>query len=80
MSAAGNSSELGNMSTISQNISALLEVSLEDHGIPHITAETSGDILINDHNIHDVSLSVCFFAFLNVLSALFYFKELFCNS
>lgn len=46
MSAAGTSSELGNLSTISQNISALLEVSLEDQGIPHITAETSGDILI----------------------------------
>lgn len=59
MSAAGNSSELGNMSTISQNISALLEVSLEDHGIPHITTETSGDILIYDHNVHNVSQSTC---------------------
>lgn len=43
MSAAGNSSEFGNMTTVSQNISALLEVSLEDHGVPHITVETSGE-------------------------------------
>lgn len=52
--AAGTSSELGNMSTIGQHVSALLEVSLEDHGIPHITAETSGDILV-----YCASQSVC---------------------
>lgn len=46
MSAAGTSSEIGNVSTISQNISVLLEVSLEDQGIPLITAETSGDTFI----------------------------------
>lgn len=48
MSAAGNSSEFGNMTTISQNISALLEVSLEDHGVPHITVETSVNVGVGE--------------------------------
>lgn len=44
MSTAGNSNEFGSMSAISQNISALLEVPLEEHGTPRIIAETSGNV------------------------------------
>lgn len=44
MSAAGNSNEFGSMSAISQNMSALLEVPLEEHGTPRIIAETSGKV------------------------------------
>lgn len=44
MSAAGNSNEFGSMSAISQNMSALLEVPLEEHGTPRINVETSGNV------------------------------------
>lgn len=45
MSGAGNSSNaVGSMSPISRNISALLEIPLEELGTPHIVAETSGNI------------------------------------
>lgn len=43
-SGAVNSCSVGNMSPLSQNITALLELPVEDQGIPHITAETSGNI------------------------------------
>ena len=32
------------MSPLSRNITALLELPVEDQGIPHITSETSGNI------------------------------------
>lgn len=45
MSGAGNSSNaVGSVSPLSRNISALLELPLEEQGTPHIIAETSGNI------------------------------------
>lgn len=37
-------SSAGNMTSLTRNISSLLELSLKEQGIPHITAETSGNI------------------------------------
>lgn len=42
--AVNSSNAVGNMSPLSRNISALLELPLEDQGIPHIIPESSGNI------------------------------------
>ncbi|XP_072224935.1 serine/threonine-protein kinase SMG1 isoform X3 [Leuresthes tenuis] len=47
-SGAINSCALGNMSPLSRNIAALLELPLEDQGIPHITAETSVNVGVGE--------------------------------
>lgn len=45
MSGAGNSSSaVGSLSPLSRNISALLELPLEEQGTPHIIPETTGNI------------------------------------
>lgn len=41
--AVNSSSAVGSMSPLSRNIGALLELPLEDQGIPHIITETSGN-------------------------------------
>lgn len=38
-----NSNAVGSMTSLTKNISSLLEISFEEQGIPHITAETSGN-------------------------------------
>ncbi|KAG8006642.1 Serine/threonine-protein kinase SMG1, partial [Nibea albiflora] len=48
-SGAGNSSNaVGSMSPLSRNISALLELPLEEQGIPHIIAETSVNVGVGE--------------------------------
>ncbi|KAM3597338.1 uncharacterized protein V6R79_003264 [Siganus canaliculatus] len=48
-SGPGNSSlTVGSMSPLSQNISALLELPLEEHGIPHIITETSVSVGVGE--------------------------------
>ncbi|XP_008297822.1 serine/threonine-protein kinase SMG1 [Stegastes partitus] len=42
------SSTLGSMSPLSRNIAALLDLPLEDQGIPHITAETSVNVGVGE--------------------------------
>lgn len=53
MSGAGNSSSaVGSLSPLSQNISSLLELPLEEQGTPHIIPETTGNILTMCHQIY----------------------------
>ncbi|XP_028267220.1 serine/threonine-protein kinase SMG1 isoform X1 [Parambassis ranga] len=46
--AVNSSSNLGSMSPLSRNIAALLELPLEDQGIPHITTETSVSVGVGE--------------------------------
>lgn len=39
-------SNAGNMTTLTRNISALLELSFKEEGISNITAETSGNVAV----------------------------------
>ncbi|KAM6905670.1 serine/threonine-protein kinase SMG1 [Xenentodon cancila] len=45
---AGNSCSVGNVSPLSRNIAALLELPVEDQSIPHITAETSVSVGVGE--------------------------------
>ncbi|KAM7372511.1 hypothetical protein PAMP_009675 [Pampus punctatissimus] len=46
--AVNSSNAVGNMSPLSRNIAALLELPLEDQGIPHIIAETSVSVGVGE--------------------------------